>query len=314
MKLIVNRIFCAGLILFPFLSFSQDDMMQMLEDETSKELGAVKVFATFKGGKIINAQSVETVKKKTLDFRIGHRFGNVVNQHSGNGGFHEFFGFDNASDIRFSFDYGITDNLQIGYGRSKQNEIWDGSIKYKILHQTEDNSTPVSLVWYSDIGFTSKKDPDSLYENTAHRFSYVHQLIIARKFAPWLSVEILPTYVHRNVVTRYVNNEGNEEENSNFAIGFAGRVKVTKRLSLVADYFLTFSKYRSVTPDTRDPNKNYYAPVGLGVEIETGGHVFTINLTNSSAILENSYLINTADSWSTGAFKLGFLISRVFNF
>lgn len=315
MKYTYTRFFLSGFFfLIAFGSFAQDDMMDMLEAETEKESGSSKVTATFKGGKIINAQTIETVKKNTLDFRIGHRFGNVMEQASGDGGSHQFFGFDNASDIRFSFDYGITDNLQIGYGRSKQNENWDGSIKYKILTQTIDNKIPITVVWYSDAAYSGRRDPDSLFQKQVHRMTYVHQLIIARKFAPWLSLEVLPTLLHRNVVRNYINDKGDAESNTTFAVGFAGRVKVTKRVSIVADYFLSFSKYHAGTPDLRDPYKSYYAPFGIGVELETGGHVFTINLTNSGTILENGYLTGTTESWSTGAFKLGFLISRVFTF
>ncbi|PCJ84685.1 MAG: hypothetical protein COA57_08885 [Flavobacteriales bacterium] len=298
-----------------FLSITaQDDLMDMLEAEMQDTSENENVWATFKAIKVINAQTIETVKGKSLDFRVGHRFGNIIEQASGSGGFHEFFGIDNAADIRISFDYGITDNIQIGFGRSKQMEALDGSFKWRFLSQTENSKMPVSAVWFTSAAFTPARDPDSLYQNLAHRLSYVHQLVIARKFSSWLSLEVLPTIVHRNVVRRYFNEKGQEEENTFFALGIAGRIKVTKRIALVADYFHLFSNYRSATADTRDPFTNYYAPLGVGVEIETGGHVFTINFTNSGGITENNFLPNTTDSWSTGAFKYGFNISRVFHF
>jgi hypothetical protein len=290
--------------------FSQDDLLNELTSEVKAETENDKVTATFKGNKIINAHSCETVKGKTLDFRITHRFSNIVTQKDGSGGPHQLYGFDNASDIRFSFDYGITDRLQAGIARSKQYENIDGSIKYKILEQTENNKVPFTVVWHSIAALSPMKDPDSLFQKFVYRFSYTHQLIIARKFSERFSFELLPSINHRNVVREYVNANNNAtEQNTIFALGFAGRYKLTQRFAVVADYFYTFSDFRKNNPDIP-----YYSPFGVGVEIETGGHVFTMNLTNSSGIIENAFIPYTADSWGTGAFKFGFNISRVFHF
>ncbi len=299
-------------------SFAQDDLMNDLvaTDSGKNE----KITGTFKGNRVVNAHTCETVKKKTLDFRISHRFGNIVPQKDGTGGGHQFYGFDNASDIRFSFDYGITDRLQLGIGRSKQYENLDGTVKFKIAAQTENNSMPFTIVWYSNAAFTPMEksllyaNADSAWvaskKNISHRISYNHQLILARKFGTRFSFEILPTINYRNLVQGYVNPSNNAaEDNLLFAVGFAGRIKVTKRFSLVGDYFYSFSKFRE--KNTLMP---YYSPLGLGFELETGGHVFTVNFTNSSSIIENAFLPYTSESWSKGAFKLGFNISRVFSF
>lgn len=307
------------LTIIPFQGlFAQDDLLKDLESEAAPT--NEKVTATFKANRVVNAHSCETVKKKTLDFRITHRFSNIVEQNNGTGGVHQFYGFDNASDIRFSFDYGVTEKLQLGIGRSKQFENLDGLIKYKLLEQTENNKVPLTLVWYSNAAASPMResefyaDADSAWvaanKKLVHRFAYTHQLIIARKFGSSLSFEILPTVNYRNLVNSYVNPSNNAvEDNLLYAIGFAGRVKLAKRLSLVGDYFYVISKFRQ--------NNNiipYYNPLGFGFEVETGGHVFTINFTNSSAITENGFLPYTNESWATGAFKLGFNISRVFSF
>lgn len=298
-------VICIG-TLFQSDALAQDDLMALLNEGTPQE-EEKKVSATFKTLRIINAQTNETIKAKSLLFSILHRFGNI------SGGGHTFFGFDNASNIRFGFDYGVTDKLIIGIGRSKVKEHIDGNVKYKILGQTKDNKMPVSIVWYSNAGFTPMISPkNSLGEDKwtkpAHRFSYTHQLIIARKFSPGFSFEVLPTLVHRNYVNNLVNNYNDaEEENDLAAIGFAGRIKFAKRISLVADYFYVFSKFREKNTDFA-----YYAPLGIGIEIETGGHVFHINFSNSSGIIENDYLPTTSDSWLEGDIKLGFNISRVF--
>ncbi|PCH96725.1 MAG: hypothetical protein COB85_03310 [Bacteroidetes bacterium] len=275
-------------------------------DEDSETI-VEKVTATFKALTIINANTTETVKAKTLVFNIIHRFGNV------SGGAHTLGGMDNASNIRFAFDYGITDKLLVGIGRSKVKEHIDGSIKYKILGQTTDNKIPVTIVWFSGMAVTPMQSPrngdgSERWSKAAHRFSYIHQVIIARKFSPAISFEILPTYSHRNYIIRNVNPEnGAEDQNDLFSIGVAGRVKINNRLSIVGDYFYTFSKYRD-----NNSAKPHYMPLGLGIEIETGGHVFHINLTNSPGIIGNDYLPDTNDSWLDGDIKLGFNIARVF--
>jgi hypothetical protein len=302
--------FIAFLFLFacPNL-YAQDDLMSMLQEEENKNKSSEKVIATFKTTKVVNAQSTETVKGKTLDFRITHRFGNMGV--ASNGGAHTLWGFDQAENIRFSFDYGITDRIQIGIGRSKRQELIDGNFKIKLLEQTIDNSVPFTLVWYSNAAFTPRKDIDNIYKKWEHRLSYSHQLIAARKFGNWFSLALLPTFTHRNIVANDVNANNNNapETNGFFSMGVAGRLKLTQRLVLVADYFYNFSNYR-----INNLARPYYNPLGVGVEIETGGHVFHINITNAGGIIENDFIPNTNDTWEKGGYKLGFNISRVFNF
>jgi hypothetical protein len=302
-------------ISFAVFAFAQDDMLSML-DSTGGKKTHEKVLATFKGSKIVNAQSTETVKKKTCDFSITHRFGNIGTQ--SNGGGHTLYGLDNITDVRIGFDFGITDNLTLGFGRSKQGELIDGLVKYRILTQTIDNHVPISLAFYGDMGYTPR--PATLFytgmaENTdfkrndVHRFSYTSQLIIARKFGWRFSMELLPTYQHRNYVLGSINtNNGSVESNDLVSIGGGMRFKLTKRFAIIADYFYTFSPYR-----TNNPTTPFYNPLAVGVEIETGGHVFHLNFTNASGIVENNFIPNTTDSWLKGGFKFGFNISRVFN-
>jgi len=295
-----------ALIISSSIALAQDDLMNMLEETDSTEVGE-KTTATFKTTRLINAQTTETVAAKTLIFNILHRFGNISD------GGHGFFGFDNASNIRFAFNYALTDNWMVGIGRSKVNEHIDGNTKYKFLSQTTDNKMPVSMAWFSNVAFTprvSPKDPDGKdkWTKDAHRFSYTHQLIIARKFSPGFSMELLPTLVHRNYVNALTNvtNQA-EESNDLFALGVGARLKITKRMALVADYYYTFSDFRVNNPDFE-----YNAPLGIGIEIETGGHVFHLNFTNSSGLIENQFVPSTPDAWNDGNIKMGFNISRVF--
>lgn len=306
--------FCLA-IFISFASFAQDDLLDLIKEEPKNE-PAKSVYATFKTTKIVNAQNIETVKKRNLDFRVTHRFGNIYNSNSANAlneAAHNAFGLDNATDIRMSFDYGITDKLTVGIGRSKYREMNDATIKWCFLTQRENNKIPVSVCFYGNLGYTSMTT-DNLYAGTirpktneAHRIQYVSQLLIARKFNNWFSLQIMPSYVHRNFIKQQLNSaNGKEDQNGLFSLGVGGRLKLTKRFALVADYFYNFSEYQ-----TKNPNA-YYNPLGVGIEIETGGHVFHINYTNGAAILESSLLTTTQDTWTKGQIKLGFNISRWF--
>lgn len=298
------------------LHAQDEDLLALVKDTTAPDMSKSPVYATFKTTRIINCQTIETVKKKTMDFRITHRFGNIGAASDGGG--HTLWGFDESVDIRFSFDFGITDKLQLGVGRSKLNELLDGSLKWRFLEQTRNNKIPVSLCLYAAMGVTPQKE-NILYPanviipnkgNFAHRVNYFSQLIIARKFSEGFSLELLPSYHYRNFIVENVNftNDSAKETNGLFTLGIGGRIKLTRRIAFIADYYYIFSKYRQGNEST--PFEN---PLALGVEIETGGHVFHITFTNATGILENNLIPNTRDRWLKGGFKFGFNISRVFN-
>lgn len=309
-----KTIFVISLAISSINANAQEDLLSLL-DSTETVKTHEKVTATFKGGKLINMQSVETVKAKTMDFNVTHRFGNIGG--ASGGGAHTLFGLDNSSDIRIAFDFGITDKLTLGVGRSKQKEEIDGLAKYRVFSQTSDNHIPVSIAIYGDMSYSAQTDGQfykgvaintGFKHNDIHRFSYTGQLLIARKFSSGFSMEIVPTFQHRNFVLAYVNeNNGAAETNDLFSLGAGFRYKITKRVSIIADYYYIFSKYR-----TNNKINPFYNPLAIGIEIETGGHVFHINYTNASGIIENSYIPNTTDSWLKGGYKWGFNISRVF--
>ena len=292
-------------IILSFLSisvFAQDDLMGMLEGEVEAESSPEKVIATFKGIRLINAQTIETTKKRTLEFSITHRFGNMGDA----GAKHTLWGLENAANIRFSFDYGLTDRLSLGWGRSKMNEHIDLHAKFRFLEQKK-GGMPISAAYYVNGAISPVKTIAN--DDFNNRLSYVHQLIIASKINKAISLELLPTLVHRNFVDQTILHPDSStvDENNLISIGFAGRFKITKRLAFVVDYFLTLS-------DFRDASNGFYDALGVGVEIETGGHVFHINITNSAGIIENDFIPSTTSNWGDGQYKLGFNIARVFSF
>lgn len=311
------RIFFTALFSFTSLFlFAQDDLLKMLDTLNGGSKEKDKVTATFKTLKVISLQTTQTVGAGELDFRITHRFGNVGAE--SNGGVHTLYGWDAISDVRISFDYGITSKLQVGIGRSKRDENIDGSLKWRFLEQTLDNKVPLSICAYGLASLTPMQESqfysgaDSAWVNDsskfAHRMVYTSQLVIARKFANWLSVIVAPTFTHRNYVLANVNpSNGAVDENNLFSVGAGLRLKVSRSVSILADYFYVVSDFRK-----DNPAMPHYNPLALGIEIETGGHVFHLNLTNASGIIENYFIPNTTDSWAKGGFKFGFNISRVF--
>jgi hypothetical protein len=250
--------------------------------------------ASFKATRIINGQSIEQMHEGQLDFRIHHRFGPV------NSGPYELWGLD-QSNIFLGFEYGLTDWLELGIGRSSYQKTYSGFAKFRVLTQsTGEKNNPVTLSLFggADCFSTRWSNPD-LTHYFADRLSVVAQALIARKFTEDLSLQISPTIVHRNLVPTEL------DHNDTYAIGFGGRYKLSTRVSVNAEYFLTILP--SVEGRTNNPNS-----LSVGVDIETGGHVFQIMLTNSLPMIERGFIAETTESWSDGGIHLGFNISRVF--
>jgi hypothetical protein len=292
-RLTVFPFFLLAMVMKPVMA--QDDLLKMVLSEGDSEI--LYVESSFKTTKIINAHTNETVKGHNLDFRVGHRFGSVG---KGSGGdIHSLYGLDVSSDIRIAFEYGINDRFTTGFSRSKFRENLEGLLKYRLLMQRVDEKMPVSVTLFTNTAYTPALNNNKLYDKVEHRFSYTFQTIVARKFSHAFSLQLIPTLVHRNYVPDF------DDANDLFSIGVGGRLKLTKHTSLIGDYFYNVSDYRSSSDD-------YFNPLGLGVEIQTGGHVFSLMFSNASALIENEYIPYTTDSWSEGGYKFSFNISRVF--
>ncbi|WP_262249128.1 DUF5777 family beta-barrel protein [Parapedobacter soli] len=290
---------------------AQIDLEAALADSTGHAREAVE--ATFKTTRIINSQSPETIHKRELDFKVDHRFGDIA---GANGGAKNFFGLDNSTDIKIGFEYGITDDLNVGIARAKGAthvaQLYEVNMKYRMLRQTVDGKVPFSIAGYGSLtipGVQADEQNDgeaTSYRQFSDRLNFVGQLIIARKFGPALSLAVHPTYIRRNTTADY------DGQDNLFAVGIGGRLKVSRRMALVMDYFLPFrspaSKERYAEATTA-----LYNPLGIGLEVETGGHVFNLNFTNATAIQEMQYIPETTSSWTKGQFRWGFTISRRFS-
>jgi hypothetical protein len=295
----MDKILKIGLfLLFPLQIVAQEagDWSEFSDSTANTETALL-----FNDSRVVNGHSVETLEKGTFDLRITHRFGDAATGGSGR----TLFGIDQATDIRIGFEYGITGNFMVGLGRSKGSgpltEVWDGVAKYKILSQSE--KMPVSLTVTGAAFFTSmKKATDTTlptaFTRTAHRFSYSSQFIVARSFADMITIQLAPTWIHRNFVAY-------DDNNGLFSLGSVVKVKVYKKLSLIAEYYLNAGKrtYTGITPVN---------PLAAGVEIKTFAHNFQLVFMNSAGIGEAQFIPYTASKWSKGQFRLGFTISRHF--
>ena len=272
------------------LAQDSTDIMKMLENDLEPTTDYTT--ATFKTTRLINGHTVENVGKGVMDVKISHRFGKV------NGGGYELFGLDNAT-MRMGFDFGITDYLMVGVGRSTYQKTYDAFFKVKLLRQSKGKrNMPITLSYVPTIALKTLKFEDPARKNYfSSRLYYSHQLIIGRKFSEQTSLQLMPTYIHRNLVALI------SDPNDLLSIGIGGRQKLSKRISLNVEYYYQIPEYKL-------PNSTNSLSVGF--DIETGGHVFQLHFTNSQGMNERSFISETTGDWSKGDIFFGFNISRVF--
>jgi len=277
---------------------AQDDLMKMLEADSKKEKKRDYATATFKTSRLINGHSIENAAGGVLDFKVSHRFGMV------NKGSYELFGLDQAT-MRMGLDYGISNRLMIGVGRSTFQKQYDAFGKLKILRQSKGGRwpSPISISAVSTVMLKTLKWENPKRQNFyTSRLSFAHQLIIARKFSEGLSLQLMPSFVHYNLAST-VN-----EPNDIFALGAGGRIKLSKRLSFNVEYYhvlpLSFVEGESYMITG---TKNSLA---VGFDIETGGHVFQLHFTNSTGMTEKTFITETTGDFFKGDIHFGYFVQR----
>ena len=255
-----------------------------------KQTGSQRVTA-FKSTRIINAHSSEMLAPGTMDFRLLHRFGKL------NQGVKQFFGLDQAA-FRMAFDYGISRDVMVGIGRSTLGKELDAFLKVRLMQQTTgENERPLSLLLASGVLLRTGVSTDIYTPDPTfiQRSSAYFQMIAARKFSDKFSFQLSPILLIRNRV--YVN-----EDNATFALGGGARYNVSRKIALTADYHNTI---KGIAPGAKNP-------LSLGIDIETGGHVFQLHFSNSSGLSERAYLTETSDDFFKGDIRFGFNLSRIF--
>ncbi len=270
------------------------------------------IYGTFRDTRVINSHSVETLPKGKLNIRITHRFGDLAGDA---GGFQTFYGLENASDVSIGAEYGVSNRFNIGLFRSKGagglpngsaglNQLMNGVLKYRALWQRAEGM-PVSLTF---VGILSASTAEKLegdasiirsFPQFQHRLAYHGQASLSRRYSFGLSLQLTAGYTYRNLVLF-------NDENGLFSLGGAARMQLSKVVGIVFDSTFPIS-------DLRNTENGFYPAIGFGLELDTGGHVFQINLTNATAIMETDYIPYTTSSWGEGQFRIGFTISRLFN-
>lgn len=320
----MNRFFVLVLLLFPISALAQDTTMNSLlsgmEEEQDKK--PVKIFNTIKA---INANTTEMVGRGKMDFRVTHNFDDI----DGKGGiFGRFLGLDNVRDARIAFHFGLSDRMDVHVARVKGaaavNKIYELGFKFLLMQQLENDRThPLSLALFVNGAVATSKSSalpnfENTFENFSDRLSQVVQLIIAKKVGK-ISLQLNPTFVHTNHVILH-------DDNSMFALGGAIRFPVTRNFNIILDYFHPFRSkksrdfYKTVDAVYDPPNDvvynpkpiTFYDPIGISFEITTPGHVFNLNFTNATEILENRFIPRTTTTWTSGQFRWGFTIARKF--
>jgi hypothetical protein len=248
------------------------------------------ITGTFKSTRVVNGQSIENVGAGVLDFRISHRFG-ALSQ-----GGYNLFGLDQAT-MRVGLDYGLFSRLTIGVGRSTYEKQYDGFVKYKILRQQDgERFIPLSISYVGSMIYKTIKEPATTYTPyLSDRFSFANQLLLASKINDYISIQLSPTLVHYNLV------DSAKIPNDFKSLGISSRIRISKRVNITSEYFYRIDKLAG-----------YYDPLSLGIDIETGGHVFQLHVSNSNGMTERTFINETTGSWSKGDLCFGFNITRAF--
>ncbi|WP_312994366.1 DUF5777 family beta-barrel protein [Chryseobacterium flavum] len=265
-------------------AFAQEDLLKDIDTlKTNTEISQ----PAFKALQIVTGQSTKLAAKKEWYIVVAHRFGDIST------GFKDFFGLDNAS-TKLGVIYGITDAVSLSLSRETNMKTFEGVVKYKLVKQND--NFPVDIVGYNVMGVNTDLSKDNYpFLTFGDRLSYLTQALISRRFNDKLSLQLTPSFVHKNLY------EPSVEDKNQFLAGLGGRYKISKRISVNAEYFVNF-----------DSHSFYKNPLSLGVDIETGGHVFQLLFTNSQINSDIGYLTNASGEWGKGHIFFGFNLYRVF--
>jgi hypothetical protein len=278
-------------IVFLFLSFlfTQTSYAQ-LERQLANE--SQEVDLTFHAPRHINLLTVEPLDKKTLHFAIMHTFGTL------DGGLRNLYGLDNGAVIQFSFEYAFSDNFSLGAARQSWDKIYNLYGRYHVLKQTQDNAMPLSLSFMggagvntSDYTFLAESNP-----NFAERSSFSFQLMAARKFSDKVSIQVSPMMAYFIDPNPIFLIEG--DQNLYLALGLSGKYKITGKSSLTLQWI----------PNLNNDLRNN---LGIGIDLEAGGHVFQMYFVTSQ-MLNEQYLLAGGNGVPGEQFRLGFNVNRVF--
>jgi hypothetical protein len=282
------------LVLSPLFTFAQDEA-------TTETTVPVKEYvkSTFEHGVVINNHTVEAPRKKSLDFIIQHRFGVMKDEK-------DLFGLFAPANIRMGLGYGITDKLSVAMGVTKRNMTYDFEAKYVILKQTREKGMPFSLAYLGNVSKSSSSNDNFINSEgeykPAFKYTFFHELMIARKFNSKLSLQLGGTYSHFNIIDSVY------QQHDFIGVSAVGRYKFSPQSSILIDM-----DYLVNAPDLSDemqPKPN----LSIGYEVSTGSHQFQIFVTTADAILEHDNLVFNTNDFTKKDLLIGFNITRNWGF
>ena len=286
----IYKILLLALLVLPLSIFSQEQVQDTLK--VKEKLARTAFESTF----LIDNPTNVVFSKNTLEVVMAHRFGELNTDENNLAGFY------GAANIRIALAYGIHERVTIGFGTTKNKNYQDFNWKIALLRQTRSDKMPVSVSYYGNFAIDARSKNRGLFRNTADRYSYFNQLIIARRFSPNLSLQVAPSVSHYNNVPVTMRNDM-------VAIAFGGRYKISPNTSVVADYSQPLTEMRLDNP---------HPGISLGFEFGTSAHTFQIFATNYWGIVpQENYMFNkkaTGLEGDSGQYLIGFNITRNYNF
>ena len=286
------RLFLVGFLLISNSLFSQDSLEDILGSTSSS---AKPISTTFSSTRIVNSHSVEMIPKGVGEFRISHRFGTIEE------GFYDIFGLDQAK-IRLGYDYGITDKIMVGFGRNSHKKVYDIFGRFSFLNQTIDNSTPITLQYLFASSMKTLRYGKKI--SFMQRFAQINQVLIAKKINN-LSLQIMPSIM----IHEY---EGYDKKIFS-GVGAAARYLVGKRVAINIEYFARLKHNENGSQEFNKIFNENYNSLGLGIDIEAGGHVFQFHFSNTNTMNEQAFMFETDKTWEKGEICFGFNILREFS-
>ncbi len=268
------------------------------EGAEDKKIDKRPVRKTFNSALILENQSVMVPQKGTFEMDIIHRFGHIEN------GYDDFFGLFAPSNIKLGFTYSPIDKLNVGLGLTKVNKVLDASIKYNPWHQRRDGIMPVSITYFGNIAVDTRDEAKTNFDQTSHRFSYFHQVIVARKFSKHFSLQIAPSFSHFNQVSGFVNDDNEHEgyfENDHLAIAASGKYRITSTTSVLGavDYPIT----------QHAEGKSPLTSLSFGIEVTSSAHAFQIFMSHYYGIVPQYNNLYGRNSLFGQEMDSGFMLS-----
>ena len=300
-----------NIIFIVLLTFGS--LFSFAQDATTEATGAKEkdypVSATFESGNLIDAQTVVIPDKKTLEMVIQHKFGTIENGHS------NLWGIYGSSNIRIGLNYVPCKNVQIGAGITKRYMTTDLNAKWTVLQQTRKNSMPISVMLYGNVGidgravsaFESGMVREAYSGPLYHykfndRLSYFSQLVVARKFSEWLSLQAAVSFTHYNAV-------GVLYDHDKVGVHASGRIKVSPQGSIIFNYDQPL-KIKEIS-EQREWNSPPKPSLAFGYEISTGTHAFQIYMASTTSLLPQDNIMWNQNKMDKTGFAIGFVITRL---